>query len=147
LPHFTLSMTQSGPVLDLVVGASAARLEALTEAGMPLPAPQNVRALVDTGASCTCIDPMVFTALGLQPTGSMPMLTPSTGPIPIDADTYDVGIIIPNGQQQGLIFPNIAVSASELFSAQGIHALVGRDILQRCVLAYNGTAGFFTLAY
>lgn len=140
-------MTQSGPVVDMVVGVSGARLSALQLMGHPIPAAQNVRALVDTGASCTCVDPMVFQALGLQPTGSMPMLTPSTGSTPIDAETYDVGIVIPNGQQQGLVFPNMAVSASELFLAQGIHALVGRDILQRCVLTYNGSVAYFTLAY
>ena len=39
------------------------------------------------------------------------------------------------------------VVASELFQAQGYHALLGRDILQRCVLTYNGSVGIFTLAY
>jgi hypothetical protein len=38
------------------------------------------------------------------------------------------------------------VISSELLAAQGIHALIGRDILSRCVLMYNGAA-FFTIAY
>jgi predicted aspartyl protease len=131
----------------MLVGASAARTQALTAANQPIPTPQNIRALIDTGASHTCVDPMVFTALGLQPTGSTPVLTPSTGATPINADTYDVGIVIPNGTQQGLIIPNMPVSASELFQAQGFHALLGRDILERCVLTYNGSMAIFTLAY
>lgn len=90
---------------------------------------------------------MVFQALGLQPTGSTPILTPSTGQTPIDADTYDVGIVIPNAPNQALIIQNMPVGASELFQAQGFHALLGRDILQRCVLNYNGSIGLFTLAY
>ena len=147
MPHFTITLTQQAPIVVMLVGVSAARQQALTAAGQPLPAPQNIRAMIDTGASHTCIDPMVFTALGLQPTGSTPMLTPSTGPTPIDADTYDVSILIPNGAQQGLLIPNMAVSASELFVAQGFHALIGRDILQRCVLTYNGASAIFTLAY
>lgn len=134
-------------MIDMIIGASAARSQALLAANQPLPPAQNIRAMVDTGASGTCVDPMVFAALQLQPTGSTPMLTPSTGPTPIDADTYDVGIIIPNGNQVGLIVPNMPVSASELFVGQGFHALVGRDILQRCVLTYNGAIGLFTLAY
>lgn len=90
---------------------------------------------------------MVFQTLGLQPTGSTPMLTPSTGQTPVDADTYDVGILIPNAPHQGLIIHNMPVAASELFQAQGFHALIGRDVLQRCVLIYNGAAGIFTIAY
>lgn len=147
MPHFTLSLTQSAPIVVMFVGVSAARAQALTAAAQPIPQAQNIRALIDTGASHTCVDPMVFAALGLQPTGSTPMLTPSTGATPVDADTYDVGILIPNGTQQGLIIPNMPVSASELFQAQGFHALLGRDILERCVLTYNGAMALFTLAY
>jgi predicted aspartyl protease len=82
----------------MIVGVSTARAQALTAANQPIPPTQNIRALIDTGASGTCIDPMVFKALQLQPTGSIPMLTPSTGQTPVDADTYDVAIMIPNGK-------------------------------------------------
>jgi predicted aspartyl protease len=131
----------------MIVGVSAARAQALTAAQQPIPQAQNIRALVDTGASGTCIDPMVFQALGLQPTGTTPMITASTGQTPVDAETYDVSITVPNGPNQPLVIPNMAVSASQLFMAQGFHALLGRDILQRCVLTYNGSMQFFTLAY
>lgn len=134
-------------MLDMVVGVSSARLQALQASGVPIPSIQNVRALVDTGASGTCLDPVIFTALGLQPTGTTPMLTPSTGITPIDADTYDVSILIPAGTQQPLVLPNMAVSASQLLLAQGFHALLGRDILKQCILHYNGSAGIYTLAY
>ena len=147
MPHFTLPVMQTGPMVDMRVSVSAARYEALTLANIPIPPPQTIRALVDTGASCTCMDPMIFIALSLQPTGSIPMLTPSTGSTPIDADTYDVGIVVPSGNQPALLIPSMAVSASELFVAQGFHALLGRDILSRCVLNYNGSTGLFTLAY
>jgi hypothetical protein len=90
---------------------------------------------------------MIFTALGLQPTGTAPMLTPSTGATPQDADTYDVGIVIPNAQENPLIFPVLAVSACELYAGQGFHALVGRDILARCLLIYNGRLPYVTIAY
>ncbi len=41
---------------------------------------------------------------------------------------------------------SIAVVETELIS-QGIDALIGRDILQHCVLIYNGGLGFYTLAF
>jgi len=147
LPHFSLTFTQGAPIINLVIGISGARSTALTAAGQALPPLQNVRALIDTGASVTCVDPMVFAALQLQPTGSMLMLTPSTGQTPVDADTYDVAILVPNGAHSGLIVHNMPVCASELFLAQGYHALLGRDVLQQCVLTYNGSIGLFTLAY
>lgn len=138
---------QSGAVVDMLVGVSDARAQALEEAGIAIPKMKKVRALIDTGATSTCLDPIVFTHLGLHPTGSIPMPTPSTGPVPIDASTYDVSIIIPAGTPPYLMIENMPVSASELYSAQGFHALLGRDILERCLLDFNGGAGFFTLAY
>lgn len=77
----------------------------------------------------------------------MPMLTPSTGATPQNAETYDVGILIPNGQEPPLIIPTLAVCASELYSGQGFHVLIGRDILERCVLIYNGKIPYVTLSY
>lgn len=126
---------------------SGPRMQALSTAGQAAPPVQTARGLIDTGASCTCVDPMIFTALGLQPTGMGTMLTPSTGPVPQDTETYDVGILISNGQETPLIFPTLAVSASELFVGQGFHALIGRDILAKCILFYNGKLPFFTVSY
>jgi len=147
LPHFTLTATaQTGPILDMIVAASGPRVQALIAEGKPAPNPQNIRALLDTGASCTCIDPSVLATLGLQPTGTTPMTTPSTGAIAVEADTYDVSIIIPAGNQQPLVRTVMSVCASELLH-QGFHALLGRDILMHCHVTYNGSAGFFTLAY
>ncbi len=134
-------------MIDLHVSASGPRLTALRDAGLPWPQMQAIRGLVDTGASHTCMDPSVLTALGLQPTGSVPMLTPSTGATPMHADTYDVGIVIPNGNQQGLVLLNMQVSASELLVAQGFHALIGRDILSQCILVYNGSTESITFSY
>jgi hypothetical protein len=46
-----------------------------------------------------------------------------------------------------LIFPTVAIVASELLGAQGFHALIGRNILSQCLFHYNGAMGLFTLAY
>lgn len=147
MPHFTLSHTaQAGPILDMIVGSSAPRILELQAAGQVVPVPQNIRALLDTGASCTCIDPTVLNALGLQPTGNTSISTPSTGATPVDAYTYDVSIVIPAGNQQPLIRAVMSVCASELIPL-GYKALLGRDILSVCHVTYNGSDGFFTLAY
>lgn len=147
MPHFTLQVSSNGPVLTAVVAASQARAAALKAAGQPIPTPVPIRALIDTGASCTCVDPSVLKTLNLTPTGSVSVNTPSTGASPHTADQYDVALVIPPANGTPLVFQTIPVVASELLAAQGYHALIGRDILDRCLFAYNGDAGLFTLAY
>jgi hypothetical protein len=134
--------------LTAFLTVSEARRDALLQASLPVPDAVRVSALVDTGASCTCVDPSFMAKLGLTPTGSVPVNTPSTGGTPHVAHQYDAGLIVPGALQDHtpLIFPTIAIVSAELL-VQGIDALIGRDILSNCVLNYNGTAGYFTLAY
>jgi hypothetical protein len=148
LPHFTLQIVPGGPILTAVVTVSQARAAALRASGKSVPDAVPIQALVDTGASCTCVDPSVLSALMLSPTGSVRINTPSTGNRPQDADQYDVGLGIP-GPPGALPFylATVPVVAAELLQPQQIHALIGRDILSACVLTYNGTMGWFTLAF
>lgn len=130
------------------VGVSEGRQKALVEAGQPVPKIAKIRALVDTGASCTCVDPEVLTgALGLTATGSTPVVT--AGGVPEDRDEYDVALAIPSNTsaEAPMVFGTIRVVATPLRSAQGFDALIGRDVLQHCALFYNGSVATFTLAY
>lgn len=147
MPHFTLQFQTAGPQLQLFVGASVPRQQALQQAGQAVPQPQLITGLVDTGASSTAIDPNVIQALGLQATGSMPILTPSTGSTPAQADTYDVSLIIPLGPS-GMSFtiPALQIFESTL-SVQGIKALIGRDVLSNALLVYDGRSNLFSLAF
>jgi hypothetical protein len=145
--HFTLQISPGGPLLDAFVNVSQARRTALTTAEQPIPPFMTIRALVDTGASGTCVDPSVPATLGLTPTGSASITTPSTGTTPHIADQYDISLAIPSPGLSPLVFPTIPVMCVELFASQGFHALIGRDILSRCVLHYNGATQLFTLAF
>jgi hypothetical protein len=150
MPHFTLNVDVPGPVVNAVVSVSEARRGALIAQNLPVPHERVIRALVDTGASFTSIEPAVLvTGLELTPTGTIDVVTPSTGQGSHTADTYDVDFSIKGASQQDvpLSLTNIRVGASELFLMQGIHALIGRDVLQRCVLVYNGALNQFTLAF
>ncbi len=147
MAHFTLQSSPNGPILNALVAVSQARATALTAAGREVPNAVPVFALVDTGASCTCVDPSVLENLRLTPTGNVSVNTPSTGATPHSADQYDVALIIPAANGPALVFQTIPVVSSDLFQAQGFHALIGRDILNRCVLVYNGNMGQFTLAF
>lgn len=131
--------------MDIQVGVSEEREEALRRTGQAVPTRVQLRALLDTGASCTCVDPGALQSLALSPTGRTPVHTPSTEGIAHEADTYDVGITLmhPN---LSLHIGTVPIVESQL-DLMGIQALLGRDVLENCLLVYNGQRGFFTLAF
>jgi predicted aspartyl protease len=148
MPHFTLPLSLGGPELTAAVLVSTAREQMLQQLGQPTPPPQMIRALIDTGASISAVEPSVFTALGLTPTGEIEIHTPSTGGIAVKTPTYDVRVGIPSARPGDLHFisDTVQIIASSL-AVQGIQALIGRDILSHCTMFYNGADGFFTLSY
>lgn len=149
MPHFTLPVTPSGPLLRALVGVSASRRQALVAANLPVPPPVPITGLIDTGASGTCLDPTVLAQLGVTPTGVVSVATPSTGATPHQAQQFDVSLFIPGStpHQPPLSLGAVPVIESSLLAQQGFHALIGRDILSLCVMVYNGDGGFFTLAF
>lgn len=149
MPHFTLTIDAAGPIVNAGVNVSEGRRGALLANNLPLPEGRIIRALVDTGASFTSIEPGVLAALNLTPTGTIDIVTPSTGAGVHTTDTYDVDFLIggPTPSDPPLSIPNLRVAASELFLKQGIHALIGRDVLQRCILVYNGSLNSFSLCF
>ncbi|HEX4795519.1 MAG TPA: hypothetical protein VH370_17135 [Humisphaera sp.] len=131
--------------MDVLLGVSGARAAALQAAAQPIPPAVQIRGLIDTGASGTCIDPASLKSLGLSPTGVVPILTPSTGNLPHFCNQFDVSLTLLHADHR-LHFDTVAVMESNL-AAQGIHALIGRDILGKCLFVYDGQAGTFTLAF
>jgi len=137
-----------GPIIQIAVGASKAHADILTSLGEPVPRPFLLNALIDTGASCSCIDPAVVKELGWQPTGVAHILSPSTDSKPVICLQYDVSIQLVHPTMNRM-FHNIQVAECEL-KEFGFHALIGRDILRACILIYNGeigAAGAFTLSF
>jgi predicted aspartyl protease len=148
MPHFTLPFQAvSGPRIDAHIGVSKARLGALQAAGQPIPQLQKIRALVDTGASITTIDPTIISALGIQPTGAVPVHTPTTAGTPVQVNTFDVAVYIPITEKSApFVLPAVQVVESAL-KAQGFDALIGRDILQYCLFVYDGRANIISMAF
>ncbi|MBL8230603.1 MAG: aspartyl protease family protein [Bryobacterales bacterium] len=145
MPHLTLPISTSGPVVDVVISVSSARREALIAANMPVPQPVPIRALVDTGASGTCIDAGVMRSLQLSPTGAIPIHTPSTGGQPHQANTFDINLTLCHPQLT-MTKQNIPVTEAHL-AVQGIHGLIGRDVLRSCLFVYDGQGGVFALSF
>lgn len=136
---------QTGPVIEIVVGVTQARADALAAAGQAVPNWITARVLIDTGASGTCLDPTIIQPLGLQPTGVIQVQTPSTNGIPHQMLQYDVRLWV-SSPQSGRFFDALPITESH-FKSQGIDGLLGRDVLEGCVLITNGEAGIVTLAF
>lgn len=146
MPHLTLPITAGGPLLELAIGVSNSRQQALKKAGKKVPTAVRLRGLVDTGASCTCVDPDCIASLGLSPTGQAPMLTPSTDGTPKMTYQYDVSVVL---LHPGLsrVFGDIPIAEARNLRQQNIDVLIGRDVLAECLFVYDGTGEQFMIGF
>lgn len=136
------NLVREGPTISAIVRPSTAFLSAQKEQGREVEEVPSVRSLmlVDTGASGSAVDHEVIAQLGLQPTGSIAIATPSHDHH--DVLTYDIDLII---EQNLFHLADVPVFATG-FKNQGIAGLIGRDVLRHMLLVYNGYSGDFTLA-
>ena len=145
MPSINVSLTPNGPLVQALIGISTPRRLALEKAGLPIPSFVQGTFLLDTGASGTCVDPALVAPLSLHPSGQVAIQTPSTNGTPVHCNQYDVAIYIPL-DSTGFMIGAVPILETGLAS-QGIDGLIGRDIINRCTLIYNGSAGFLSLAY
>ena len=77
------------------------------------------------------------------------MVTPSTGKqSPVIKYQYDVGLgIFATQQETPFVLPSMPVVETDLLDQQGFHVLIGRDVLARCLLIYNGAIRSYTLSF
>ena len=117
-------------------------------ANQQIPNPTRGIFLIDTGASTTAVDESLITPLAINPIGATQIHTPSTNGNPQHCFQYDVMLFIPPAGpgEMGHIVESLPVTAINL-SNQGIHGLIGRDVLEKCVLVYNGTLNLYTLSF
>ena len=147
MPILTLPLEIGGAIIDVCFEVSGPRREALEKASLEIPAPIMVRALVDTGASCTCLDPAAIRKLELAPSGTVSLHTPSTGSKPHVCNQFDVAVgIVMDDNRVHLSSLIIPVIESDL-NVLGFQALLGRDVLDQGILVYNGHHRLLTLAF
>jgi len=82
-------------------------------------------ALIDTGASLTCISPSIAQTVGLQPIGMRAMVS-ATQAVPVNV--YLVDLLLPFGAA-GLLVPGTQVLEFAPGGGSPFQMLVGRDII------------------
>lgn len=102
--------------------------------------PISGRALIDTGAKFTCVNAISARQAGLTQIDSETMnsATHANQKVPVFT-----GRIIIQGSNM-TITANRAYGAN--LTAQDLVALIGRDMLERCVFVYNGSDGSCSLS-
>jgi hypothetical protein len=146
MPHFSNLIDNNGPIINVLIAPSFLRKNLLIAAGLPLANPIFARMLIDTGASSTCIENSILASLGLVPTGSILMNTPSTGQAPLPAFVYDVEMQFSGHNGSNYTFPNLAAVGCD-FTGQNIDGLFGRDALGQSRLIYSGPDSSWMLSF
>ncbi|GEM_PF-4987657 len=110
----------------------------------------RVMALIDTGASVTGVDVEVLNRLQYPPIGVANLSTPSG---PTQTQVYMIRLIIPSRADPNfpsalprITLDNVRVIAVKL-KDQPYKVLLGRDVLSKMVLIYNGPQALVTLNY
>jgi hypothetical protein len=132
------------PIIELYVGINPEEIQSRKERNDPIPATISVRALIDTGCSQTCIEERVLIGLGLIPVGETLFRTPSIGPQPISAYEYAVEIAS-NEETVAILASNLRVVGVQDLGGPQVEALLGRDVLNECLMVYDGPARHLSL--
>lgn len=133
-------LLQTGPCVQVVVGLAQSLAEQLVQQGHAVPQPVAGVALIDTGASTTCIDEALAQRLGLPVIDVVQMTSASHAGT--QANVYPIQMEIVGSP----IIVNVPRAIGANLAPQGIVALIGRDYLQHCTLFYNGLTGEITLS-
>lgn len=134
-----------GPVLSVEVSLPTSLAEILASQGEEMPSPVAGLALVDTGASRTCVHGQTLSVLGVNPIGVVSVGSASGQ---AQHDLFPARLRFP-GEGLDVEFSSVVSVdlTGQAVDDRSIVALVGRDVLSRCILVYNGPGGFFTLAF
>lgn len=148
---FSLPLSAEGPLVDAEVGFGEHLVRSLRQAGRAIPEPVKMRALLDTGADVTCIDKHVLAPLvarGLPFTRFVYSNVPALGGL-LPSLEYDVGLTIPHptGQPRSSLRVRAIAIIEKPLGALGYQAVIGRDVLDRCLFIYDGPSKSFTLGY
>ncbi len=133
-----------GPVIEVQVETPNLLAQYLKNKGKTVPGPTKGMALIDSGATISCVDSDVIRRLGVKPIGVTTVLTAGG---PKRQNCYPARFSFP---QQKMYFEFSRVMGADLkgqsIMGKDLVALLGRDVLSRCLFIYNGPNATFTLA-
>lgn len=130
------ALQQQGPHIEILISATRTDLEEGRAVGLEYPE-LTVRALIDTGASLTIINPQIAATCKLRQTdrSKITAVGGESGEYPAHAATISFpGTELPR-------FDVIRVVACPIIKQPFFSCLIGRDILRKWFVVYNGRTG------
>lgn len=148
MPKFMRPLHPSGPVITVAFYVSEERAKRLQAAGEDLPDPLVGLARIDSGADSLVVDHGIAEKLGIPSMGKIEMHTAAPEKAKSAMPVVGLTLIIPSGRKSEtpLIFPQQRAVLTELAST-GVDALLGQDILEKCVFEQDGPNELFSLAW
>ena len=139
------ALSVAGAILPVHVSVPLALEDFLRAKNQEIPSPTKGIALIDTGASKSCVDHSVLVNLGIKSIGVVKIGTAKGATL---CQLFPSRLIFPTLRLR----VNFSSMAGVHLRGQVIHdepliALVGRDILSRCLFIYSGYQGYYTLTY
>lgn len=128
-------LRRTGPKISVTIGHPEKAIALAKQSHVGLEKTYTVTALIDTGAARTVISPQLAATCGLQQTGQARIS--SAGHI-TDRPEFVGAIQFPNQGLRG--FDPVSLVACPL-PEQDVACLLGRDILERWNLIYDGRSG------
>ena len=142
MPSFAITaanLIASGPILQVFIGPSR---EIISTFGTATVAPAvTVSALIDTGAESTVLNPETVTHLALRSVGVVSIHTPTTLE-PVMCRQFHINVYF---SREFAIENILAIEAP--FSGRPFQCLIGRDILSKATLLYDGRTQHFSLTF
>jgi predicted aspartyl protease len=129
-------LRKTGPKITVTIGHPRSAIAVAEKSHLELKKPFTVTALIDTGASRTVISPQLATTCGLRQTGQARIS--SAGHI-TNRPEYAGAIHFPGHELTS--FDPMSLVACPL-PEQDVACLLGRDVLERWNLTYDGRSGF-----
>lgn len=141
---FPLGLRKEGAVVPVEIAVPSLLAQYLTKRKLVVPQPIKGMALIDSGATTSCVDFQVTKQLQVSPVGVGVLLSAGGRS---EENLYPVRF---NFRELRMFFEFGSVMSVKLEGqvvvGRNLIALIGRDILSRCLFIYNGVHGTWVLA-
>ena len=129
-PNRVPDLVDSGPIIEVVLFPPQPLVQLLRATGKPIPS-RKVVALIDTGASGSCIEASIARELEVV---AHDVVRVHTAAGLTQQPIFDIGFSLPTLTQNILQIQALGANLEK----QPYDALIGRDVLSLCTLIYNG---------
>ncbi len=138
------TLANLGPVLAVSISIPQALADLYTRQQRPLPSPITGIALIDTGATRSCVHGPIMSNLGVNPIG---VVTSSTAAGLASHNLFPAHFTFPAARIDIAFAAVVGVDLTgHIINDQQLIALIGRDVLSMGIFVYNGPMGAFSFA-